>query len=150
MELVKNLDCQILMDVFSGVGLFSAFLADQMSQIIAVESSPYACEDFAFNLDRFDNISLYQGQAEQILPILNIVPDCVLLDPPRGGLRKEALQGLLRISPKAMIYVSCNPATLARDMKYILQSGYQLESSLLIDMFPQTYHIESVNLLVKA
>ena len=137
------------MDVYCGVGLFSAFLADDAEAVFAIEYSPTACDDFAVNLDAYDNVSLYQGKAEIILPILEAKPDCIIVDPPRSGLKREATQAMAEKSPRLIIYVSCNPSTLARDVKHLSEAGYQLVSSTLIDMFPQTFHIESVNVFLK-
>ena len=114
------------MDVFCGVGLFSAFLAESVDQIIGIESSPAACEDFAVNLDDYDNVSLYQGKAENILSLINEKPDCVIVDPPRSGLKRETTQAILDKSPQLLIYVSCNPSTLARDAKHFIEAGYKL------------------------
>lgn len=149
-ELVGVLKPESIMDIYCGVGLFSAFLADKVSHITAIESSPSACEDFAYNLDRFDHIALYQGGAEHILPHLEERVDCAIVDPPRGGMHRDALQSLIRLQPGALIYVSCNPASLARDLKDLNQADYILKSCTLLDMFPQTHHIESVNLLQKS
>jgi len=146
-DIVKDLRCKLLMDVYCGVGLFSAFLAEEVSEIIAIESASSACEDFADNLDRYDNISLYQGLAEHVLPSINAKPDCTIVDPPRGGLRKPALQALMKLAPPVLIYVSCNPASLARDLNHLLQGDYQISSTTLVDMFPQTHHIEAVVLM---
>lgn len=136
-----------LLDLYCGVGLFSSFLADAFDQIIGIEASSSACEDFAHNLDRYEHISLYEGTVEKVLPGLDIKPDCVVVDPPRKGIDRFALDALVEKKPPVMIYVSCNPATLARDVKRLMRSGYTLERSILVDMFPQTYHIESVNYL---
>ena len=144
-EEVKQSGCRSIMDVFCGVGLFSAFLAEYADHIIGIEFSPAACDDFAVNLDVYDNVSLYQGKAEQVLPFIKEKPDCVIVDPPRSGLKREATQAVIEKSPRLLIYVSCNPSTLARDAKHLSEAGYQLESSTLVDMFPQIFHIESVN-----
>lgn len=137
--------CSSIMDVFCGVGLFSAFLADDSEHIIGIESSLSACDDYAVNLDEYDNISLYQGKAENIIPLIKEKPDCIIVDPPRAGLKHEAAQALIEKSPNLLVYVSCNPSTLARDARNLAEGGYNLESSTLVDMFPQTFHIESVN-----
>lgn len=136
-----------LLDLYCGVGLFSAFLADAFDQIIGIEASSSACEDFAENLDRYEHISLYEGTVEKVLPGLDITPDCAVVDPPRKGIDRFALDALVEKKPPVIIYVSCNPATLARDVKRLMRSGYTLARSILVDMFPQTYHIESVNYL---
>ena len=148
-EIVKQSGCRSIMDVFCGVGLFSAFLAEDADQIIGIESSIAACDDFAVNLDIYDNVSLYQGKVEQVIPFIKENTDCVIIDPPRSGLKREAAMGLIEKSPRLIIYVSCNPSTLARDAKHLAEAGYQLESSTLVDMFPQTFHIESVNIFTK-
>jgi len=145
-EMVTASGAQILLDVYCGVGLFSACLANQVEKIIGIESSSSACEDFAINLREFSEISLYQGDAGLILEHLNEQPNCVIVDPPRSGLNKKTIRGLLRLSPKTLLYVSCNPATLARDIIFLQSGGYHLVETRLVDMFPQTYHIESVNL----
>ena len=138
-----------LLDVYCGVGLFSAFLADSVSTITGVEYSPLACDDYAENLDEFDNITLYQGKAEHILPSLPKGFDCMIVDPPRAGLHREMVAAIISHDPGLLIYVSCNPATLARDAKSLFEAGYRLESCTLVDMFPQTFHMESVNLFTK-
>ena len=133
-----------MLDVYCGAGLFSAFLADKVEQLAGIESSPSACRDFAVNLDEFDNVSLYEGAAEQVLPGLDFKADGVVVDPPRAGLHRMAMQALLERHPDFIVYVSCNPATLARDTKKLMNAGYVAEKIILVDMFPQTYHMESI------
>lgn len=135
-----------VMDVYCGVGLFSAFLAPQAHRVIGIESSPSACLDFAINLNEFDNVVLYEGAAERILPALNEHIDIVIVDPPRSGLASKALNALLNLSPPLLVYVSCDPSTLARDAKRLLAGGYHLQQVQPFDMFPQTHHIESISL----
>jgi 23S rRNA (uracil1939-C5)-methyltransferase len=138
---------ETLLDIYCGVGLFSAFLAPHVTRLIGVESSPYACDDFVINLNDYDNVELYQDVAENVLPQLEIHPEIALVDPPRAGMTKGALQGLLQLTPKTLVYVSCDPSTLARDMRVLVNSGYRLESITPFDMFPQTCHIESVAIM---
>ena len=143
-----------LLEVYAGVGLFSAFLAPRVGRLIAVESSPSAVQDFAVNLDEIngaesENVELYDGLAEEVLPGLELRPDIVLVDPPRAGLALPALDALARMDAPLLVYISCDPATLARDAKRLLSAGYVLRSSQPIDMFPQTYHIESINIFEK-
>jgi len=135
-----------LLELYSGVGLFSAFLAPQVSRLSAVESSPSAVDDFVMNLDEFENVELFAGSAEEILPALNHIPDLVLVDPPRAGLSLPVIDALLRINAHSLVYVSCDPATLARDTKRLMAGGYVLQNTQPFDMFPQTYHIESISL----
>lgn len=148
-EIVQSHACRSVVDTFCGVGLFSAFLTDISDQIIGIESSLSACDDYILNLDKSDNTTLYQGRAEIVLPELKEKIDCVIIDPPRSGLQKELTRGLEELKPDLIIYVSCNPATLARDSRHLLKSGYQLIETILVDMFPQTFHIESINTFVR-
>jgi len=138
-----------LMDLYCGVGLFSSVLANSFDHIIGIEVSKSACSDYAVNLDRYEHISLYEGTVERALPVINCSPDCVVVDPPRKGINRFAIDALVEKKPPVIIYVSCNPSTLARDVKRLMRSGYLLERSVLVDMFPQTYHIESVNYLTR-
>ncbi|MGD8604398.1 MAG: class I SAM-dependent RNA methyltransferase [Anaerolineales bacterium] len=136
---------QKVLDLYAGVGLFSAFIAQAGADLIAVESSPWACSDFEINLEEFDQVALYQASVEQALPLLEIEPHAVLLDPPRGGVEREALERLIEMAPSRIVYVSCDPATLARDGRILAEGGYRLEQVTPYDMFPQTYHIESIS-----
>lgn len=138
-----------LLDVYCGAGLFSAFLAPQYERLIGVESSPSACEDFAFNLDEFDNVELYEGLAEDVIPYLEAKADIVLVDPPRAGLEKRVIDGILKLNPQLIAYVSCDPSTLARDAARLIHAGYRLKDVMPFDLFPQTFHIESISLFEK-
>jgi 23S rRNA (uracil1939-C5)-methyltransferase len=141
---------QIALDLYCGVGLFSAFLAARVAELIAVEVAPSACADFVVNLDEFENIALYEGLAEQILPALQRKVDIAVVDPPRAGLERAALDALIALQPATLVYVSCDPATLARDLKRLLASGYTVEQVTPFDLFPQTYHVETIVLLRRA
>jgi 23S rRNA (uracil1939-C5)-methyltransferase len=134
-----------LLDVYCGAGLFSAFFAPKCERVIGIESSPSACEDFAFNLDEFDNVELYEGLAEDVIPHLEAKPDIVLVDPPRAGLEKRVVDGILDLQPQVLAYVSCDPATLARDAARLIKGGYRLKEVTPFDLFPQTFHIESIS-----
>jgi 23S rRNA (uracil1939-C5)-methyltransferase len=135
-----------LLDVYCGVGLFSAFLASKCERLIGIEYSESSCEDFAVNLDEFDNVELYEGLAEDVIPHLEAKPDVVLVDPPRAGLDKAVVDGILKLSPKVIAYVSCDPSTLARDAARLINGGYHLKDVAPFDLFPQTYHIESISI----
>jgi len=136
-----------ILELYSGVGFFSTFLAERASQLTAVEASRSACFDFAINLDAFDNVSLYEAAVEDTLPALNLKPDIIILDPPRSGLDKKARKSLLALESPFIIYVSCDPATLSRDLRHFIEADYQLKEIKAFDLFPQTYHIESISLL---
>jgi 23S rRNA (uracil1939-C5)-methyltransferase len=135
-----------VLDVYCGAGLFSAFLASKCERVIGIESSASACEDFAFNLDEFENVELYEAMAEAVIPFLEAKPDIVLVDPPRAGLEKRVVDGILKLNPQRIAYVSCDPSTLARDANRLINGGYTLKDVTPFDLFPQTYHIESVSL----
>ena len=150
LSLVESLENLSILELYSGVGLFTRFLAPHASQLTAIESSLSACFDFAGNLDAFENISLYEGAVEMILPELvkQIKPiDLVVLDPPRAGLNAKARQALIDLAPQEIIYISCDPSTLARDLKHFTEEGYILKSVHTFDMFPQTAHVETMTVL---
>jgi len=135
-----------LLDIYCGVGLFSAFFASRCRRVIGIESSESSCEDFAVNLDEFDNVELYEGFAEEIIPHLEAKPEIVLVDPPRAGLDKQVIDGILNLNPQMIAYVSCDPSTLARDAARLINGGYQLKEVIPFDLFPQTHHIESISI----
>jgi 23S rRNA (uracil1939-C5)-methyltransferase len=135
-----------LLDVYCGVGLFSAFIAPNCGRVIGIESSESSCEDFAVNLDEFNNVELYEGEAEDVIPYLEAKADIVLVDPPRAGLDKSVVDGILKLSPSLIAYVSCDPSTLARDAARLIYGGYTLKEVMPFDLFPQTYHIESISI----
>lgn len=136
-----------LLDVYCGVGLFTAFMAERVGHCTGVEISETACEDFAVNLDESENVDLYVGAAGEVLPGLEGKFDIVLLDPPRAGLERTALDAIAGLNPEVIAYVSCDPSTLARDARRLVEAGYHLQQVTPFDMFPQTYHIESVSIL---
>ena len=138
-----------LLDVYCGAGLFSAFFAPKCGRVIGIESSESAGEDFVVNLDEFDNVELYEGLAEEVIPNLELKPDIVLVDPPRAGLDKQVIDGILKLNPQMIAYVSCDPSTLARDAARLINGGYRLKEVTPFDLFPQTYHIESISLFEK-
>ena len=138
-----------VLDLYCGVGLFSAFLAPRCQRLIGIELSASACEDFAVNLDEFEGVELYEGLAEDVIPHLEADPSLVLVDPPRAGLERAVLDSILRLNPPTILYVSCDPSTLARDAARLIAGGYRLVEVTPFDMFPQTYHIESISLFQK-
>ena len=149
LDLVSSQSPQTALDVYCGAGLFSAFLAPKVTRLVGIELSPEACADFAINLDEFDHVELYQGAAEQVLPGLKIEADLVIVDPPRSGLDRAVLQALIDMAAPFLVYVSCDPATLARDTRRLIAGGYRLQQITPFDLFPQTYAIESISVFVK-
>jgi len=142
---IPSLDQATVLDAYCGVGLFSVFLAGRAARLIGIEASPGACEDFVANLDEFDNVELYEAPVEAVLPVLETRPQLALVDPPRAGLERGALDALLALGAPRLCYVSCDPATLARDARRLMVGGYRMEKITPFDMFPQTYHIESIS-----
>ena len=138
-----------ILDAYCGVGLFSAFIAPKVKKVIGVEQSESACEDYTQNLDAQENVELYVGSAEEILPHLAASPTGIITDPPRVGLAKAALEAMVKMQPKRIVYVSCDPSTLARDARRLVEHGYELIRITPLDLFPQTYHIEAVCLFTK-
>jgi 23S rRNA (uracil1939-C5)-methyltransferase len=134
-----------LFDLYAGVGLFSAFAASTGVQVYAVEESPAACADFEQNLDRFDEVVLYEAPVELALPAIEADADVLLIDPPRSGLSRAALDAIIEHSPSRLVYLSCDLGTLARDAKRLTAGGYHLEQITPLDLFPQTFHIESLS-----
>jgi 23S rRNA (uracil1939-C5)-methyltransferase len=133
-----------LLELYSGIGSFSAFLAPKVAELICVESSPAAGEDFAVNLDEFENTTLYEAQAEAVLPSLDFTPDILLADPPAGGLARQALDGILHLGSGTLVYVSRDPSTFARDAARLIKGGYALTQVTPFDVAPQTAEINSI------
>ena len=134
---------QTVYDLYAGVGLFSAFLAQAGARLVAVEQSPAACRDFEANLEEFESVQLYEAPVEDALPALKPQPDAVVVDPPRSGLGAQVADALIALAPSRLVYLSCDPATLARDGRRLVEAGYTLQRVLPFDLFPQTYHIET-------
>jgi len=155
-HILENLtltEATTLIDAYCGVGLFSAFLAPHVGRLIGIEASPSASEDFSINLDEFEHVEIYEAPVEDVLPALEphpsnslkASPDVILVDPPRSGLARAALDGILSLAPQTLVYISCDPATLARDAQRLTNGGYILQQITPFDLFPQTYHIESIS-----
>ena len=143
-NIIEKKSPQTVLDLYAGVGLFSRFLAPLVQNLIAVESSPAACRDFVINLDALENVSLYEGAVEEVLPALQLKAELVVCDPPRAGLHPAVIEALAAGKVESLVYVSCDPATLARDIRRLGEKGFGIESIALFDMFPQTYHFETV------
>jgi len=142
-----------LLDIDCGVGLFSAFFSPKCKQVIGIESSHSEFEDFAVNLDKFDNVELYEGFAEEILPALVgqfVNLSYILVEPPGTGIEKAALDGIISIKPGVIAYVSCDPSTLARDAARLISAGYRLDEVTPFDLSPQTIHIETIGIFTRA
>ncbi|MGI8467245.1 MAG: class I SAM-dependent RNA methyltransferase [Pyrinomonadaceae bacterium] len=135
------------LDLFCGVGLFSLPLARKFTKVFGIEASERAIEFAQKNAEnaRLANVEFFAENVGDFLnenKLENI--DFVLLDPPRAGAERETIEAILRLNPKQISYVSCDPATLARDLKILTESLYQIESIAALDLFPQTHHVETV------
>jgi len=141
---------QLGLDLYAGVGLFSTVLAQHFGHIVAVESSQSSFADLRYNAPA--NVKSVRAGVEEYLAKGNKErsdPDFVVVDPPRSGLGERVANALLKLAPPRLTYVSCDPATLARDLKSLLAGGYKVQQAHLLDLFPQTFHIESVLHLTK-
>ncbi len=140
-------------DVYCGIGTISLFLAQKAKRVYGVEIVPAAIEDAKKNarFNHLDNTEFYVGKAEEVLPQKykeeGIYGDVIVVDPPRKGCEESVLETMIKMQPKRIVYVSCDSATLARDLKYLVNHGYQLEKVQGFDQFPQTVHVETCVLL---
>ena len=138
-----------LVDAYCGVGLFGLSLADHVERIVGVEADPSAMADFRYNAQGLEQVVSIEGKAQVALAGLEGPVDLMVMDPPRAGVGKRTVGEIVRLRPRRVAYVSCDPATLARDARELVDSGYHLQVVQPLDLFPQTFHIESVALFVK-
>jgi 23S rRNA (uracil1939-C5)-methyltransferase len=133
------------LDLYAGVGLFSLALAQRFAAVTAVESGARAAGDLRCNAERAGiAVQVEQTDAEVWMEQLETAPDFVLLDPPRSGIGKRMVERLAQLRPPRLAIVSCDPATLARDLAGLAGAGYRIDRLTLVDLFPQTYHLETV------
>jgi 23S rRNA (uracil1939-C5)-methyltransferase len=134
-----------LLELYSGAGILTSFLSPHVASITAVELNPDANEDAAHNLDSIDNVNLYEGLVEEILPLLDIRPDVLILDPPSEGLPPTMIDEIARKQPTKMIYSSSDVATFARDSGRLTAAGFKLLEVQPIDIYPQNYQVQTVS-----
>jgi len=146
----ENRSGELALDLFAGGGLFSVILARSFAQVIAVEASQTAHADLLYNSP--GNVRVVRAMADQYLKNAGsrLRPELVVVDPPRSGLGQDMVRALAASAAPRISYVSCDPATLARDLGGLLGGGYRIEQTHLVDLFPQTFHLESVVQLVRA
>ncbi len=149
MEALELKGYEKVVDAYCGVGLFTAFLSEQAGFVTGIEVNRSAISDAEINLANADNVELIEGPVEVVLPEIDHEVHAVVLDPPRGGLETEVIDALVEHHPERIAYVSCDPATLARDAKRLGKQGYELQWVQPVDLFPQTYHVENVALLTR-
>ena len=153
LELLDD-DLETVFDLYCGIGTITLHLSKKAKKVYGIESCAPAIEDARQNcaLNGISNVEFICGTAEEEAPALvsrGIIPDAVVLDPPRSGCDKTLLDMLCDIQPKKIVYISCNPATLARDLAYLNQAGYQIGDVTPFDLFPRTVHVETVALLTQ-
>lgn len=149
---------EVVWDLYCGIGTISLFLAQKAGKVYGVEIIPQAIENAKNNakLNGLINTEFFCGPAEEVMPAKykesggSMHADVICVDPPRKGCEESLLETIVRMDPKRIVYVSCDPATLARDVKYLVAQGYSLEKVCPVDQFPHTGHIETVCLLVQA
>ena len=156
MDLAALTGKETVFDLYCGIGTISLFLAQKAERVYGVEIVPEAVRDARENaaLNHAENVQFFEGKAEEIIPEKyaseNIRADVVVVDPPRKGCGQALLNTLLSMAPDRIVYVSCDPATLARDLKILCSGGYKLQEVHPCDMFPQTVHVETVVKLTRA
>jgi 23S rRNA (uracil1939-C5)-methyltransferase len=141
---------EAILDLYGGVGVYSAFIAGRVGLVTLVESYPPAATDAEENLAEFENVDIVEGSVEDVLPELDERYDVAIIDPPGEGMTTDALDALVSMKIPRLVYVSSDPATLARDAKRLAAQGYQLLSVQPVDLAPQTYFIDTVAVLERA
>ncbi len=149
----------LLGDLYCGVGLFSLTLADLFEKVVAIDSNPHGIRDAENNVRRDsgakDKVQVIKGDLGRVLVDPKVASAnqwqsaCCVVDPPRIGLEKEGVQGLLKLAPRHLVYMSCDPATMARDTAALVDGGYKILKLKVLDMFPQTSHVETLMLMEK-
>ena len=155
---------QVIADLYAGVGLFTAFLAEAVGEdghVLSVEAAPNASRDALRNLHDLPQATVLNGPTDRVLGSLLADPEAderdgglagrrlhtVVLDPPRAGAGRRAVERLLALAPETVVYVSCDPASLARDLAWLARGGYEVARARVIDLYPDTHHLESVTVL---
>lgn len=145
---------EVVFDLYCGIGSISLFLAKKAKKVYGVEIVKQAIKDANENAKRnnVENVEFIHGKSEEVLPQMNkegIKADVIVVDPPRKGCDQSLLETIVEMMPEKIVYVSCKPSTLARDLKFITENGYSLDKVQPVDMFPHSTHVETVVLLNK-
>ncbi len=144
-----NYDSPLVMDAYAGISTFGICLADVSDKVVTIEENPESCKkaEESLVMNKVNNVEIHSGDAAEFFKKENRRFDVSIIDPPRKGCTKESLDEVLRLTKGEIIYVSCNPATLARDLKYLCEKGCSVKSIQSFDMFCHTYHIENVAII---
>jgi len=140
-------NARVVVDAYAGVGTFAAQLATSVEHVVTIEESAAAGDDAEVNLRPFNNITRIVGKVEATLPGMTPSPDVVVIDPPRSGLFPGVIDAIIDSAAKRVVYVSCDPGTLARDLRLFVDGGFTIREVQPVDMFPHTQHIENVTVL---
>ena len=151
-EYLEGSKDDIVYDLYSGIGTISLFIAGDVKKVIGIESVKAAVKNAEENarLNNVNNADFHYGKAEEIFPVMikeGKGANKIILDPPRKGCEKELVQAIIELNPERIVYVSCNPSTLARDLKLLVESGYRVDEVQPVDMFPHSVHVESIILM---
>ncbi len=143
---------ETVFDIYCGIGTISLFLAQKAKKVYGIESVSQAVKDAKENarINEIENVEFHTGNAEEIFPKLyekGIKADIVVVDPPRKGCDPQVIDTIIKMKPKKVVYVSCNPSTLARDLKVLSENGFRVIEVQPVDMFPNTPHVESIILM---
>ena len=149
-EHVREVSPRVVIDAYAGVGTFAAQLAAHVEQVVTIEESAAAGVDALENLAMFTNVTRVVAKVEDVLPGMTPAPDVVVIDPPRAGIYATVVQAILDSEARRVVYVSCDPGTLARDLRLFVDGGFAIGSIQPVDMFPHTQHIECVTVLDRA
>ncbi len=140
---------KVVWDLYSGIGTITLALAAKAKKVWGIEENPFAVKDALVNatLNQVSNVEFIAGKVEDMFQQIKECPDIVVLDPPRAGAHRKVLEGLIELKPSQIIYVSCDPGTLARDLGILQAGGYRVIEVQPVDMFPWTQHVESIVLM---
>lgn len=146
-EVISRVDSApdaVVVDAYAGVGTLAVLVAPYVRKVLAVEESFSAIEDSKINIQEHPNIEIVQGKTELVLKDFHEGIDALILDPPRSGCHRDAIDSVRAMAPQKVIYVSCDPSSLGRDLGFLMPDLYDIEKIQPVDMFPNTHHIECV------
>jgi 23S rRNA (uracil1939-C5)-methyltransferase len=151
-EYLELAEEDIVYDLYCGIGSISLFIANRAKKVYGIETVQEAIEDAKKNakLNDIDNVEFIVGKTEEVFPRMTkegITANKIVLDPPRKGSDQDTLEAIVKLNPERIVYVSCNPSTMARDVKYLVGNGYRVMEVQPVDMFPHTAHVETVVLM---